>query len=220
MEDRALPAASAATAREKDTSVAAAAGMLGLPGFRVVAVAEHDGELQVQVETTEDLIGCPSCATVAVLHDWRLRLVRDLPAGGAVLLSWSKWVWRCRHRACPTVTFSERTGAIRPQGVLTERARAEACRRVGQDAHSVAQVAADLRVGWPTVMRAVREFGHRILDAAWVDRAVTHLGVEAVAIDPHTAVRRPCSPQQNRRYDGALRSGALTWPPAAEPATS
>jgi len=90
IEDKALPAAGAATAREQDTGVAAAAGMLGLPGFRVVAVAEHDGELQVQVETTDDLIGCPSCAAVAVLHDRQLRLVRDLPAGGRpVLLCWS-----------------------------------------------------------------------------------------------------------------------------------
>jgi len=154
IEDRALLAAGAVTAREQDASVAAAAGMLGLPGFRVLAVAECDGELQVQVETCKDLVGCPSCAAVAVLHDRRLRLVRDLPAGGRpVLLCWSKRVWRCRHRACPTVTFSERTGAIRAKGVLTERARAEACRRVGQDAHSVAQVAADLGVGWPTVMR-------------------------------------------------------------------
>jgi hypothetical protein len=67
------------------------------------------------------------------------------------------------------VTFSERTAVVRPKGVLTERARAEACRCV---AHSVAQVAADLGVGWPTVMRAVTEFGQRTLDAAWVDRAV------------------------------------------------
>ncbi len=46
IEDRALPAAGEAMARELDTSVAAAAGMLGLPGFRVLAVAEFDGELQ------------------------------------------------------------------------------------------------------------------------------------------------------------------------------
>jgi len=85
------------------------------------------------------------------------------------------------------VTFSERTEAIRPKGVLTERARAEACRRVGQDAVSVAQVATDLGVGWPTIMRAVREFGHRILDAAWVDRAVTRLGVDETAFLAATA---------------------------------
>jgi hypothetical protein len=36
--------------------------------------------------------------------------------------------------------------------VLTERARAEACRRVGKDAHAVAAVARDLGVGWATIM--------------------------------------------------------------------
>jgi len=84
IEDRALPAAGAATVRELDRAVEldTAAEMLGLPGFRVLAAAVFDGELQVQVETTADLVGCPSCSAVAVLHDRRLRLVRDLPAGG------------------------------------------------------------------------------------------------------------------------------------------
>ena len=40
---------------------------------------------------------------------------------------------------------------------MTERARGEACRRVGQDGHSVAQVAAAFGVSWVTVMAAVRE---------------------------------------------------------------
>ncbi len=89
IEDRALPAPVAATVQQQDT----AAEMLGLPGFRVLASAASDGELQVHVETTEDFVGCPSCAAVAVLHDRRLRLVRDLPAGGRpVLLCWSKRV--------------------------------------------------------------------------------------------------------------------------------
>jgi len=73
--------------------------------------------------------------------------------------------------------------------VLSERARAQACRRVGYDAVSVTQVAADLGVGWPTIMRAVKEFGQRILDAAWVDRAVTHLGVDEAAFLTATARR-------------------------------
>lgn len=63
IEGRALPAASAATVDEDGTrQLELAAGMLGLPGFRVLACAEFEGELQVQVETTEDLTGCPSCA--------------------------------------------------------------------------------------------------------------------------------------------------------------
>ena len=166
--------------RELDRAVEldTAAEMLGLPGFRVLAAAVFDGELQVQVETTADLVGCPSCSAVAVLHDRRLRLVRDLPAGGRpVLLCWSKRVWRCWHRACPTVTFSERTVVVRPRGVLTERARAEACRRVGQDAHSVAQVAADLGelggVPGPTLARS-RWMDHR--PRAGLSRALTAVG--------------------------------------------
>src|SRR5215218_4360556 len=52
-------------------------------------------------------------------------------------------------------TWTERVAAIGPRAVLTERARAEACRRVGKDAHAVAAVARDLGVGWATIMRAV-----------------------------------------------------------------
>jgi hypothetical protein len=53
-------------------------------------------------------------------------------------------------------TWTERAAPIRPRAVLTQRARAQACRRVGnKDAHAVAAVAHDLDVGWATVMRSV-----------------------------------------------------------------
>jgi transposase len=61
-------------------------------------------------------------------------------------------------------TWTERTAAIGPRMVLTEGARAEACRRVGKDGHAVAAVARDLGVGWATIMRAVADHGRPLVE--------------------------------------------------------
>lgn len=125
---------------------------------------------------------------LTAVSDRRPRLVRDLPISGRpVLLVWHKRVWRCPEPDCGQRTWSEHTPAIRPKAVLTERARAEVCRRVGQDAHSVAQVAAVLGVGWGTVMCAARHYGQRILDQQWLHTAVVKLGVDETAFLAATA---------------------------------
>src|SRR5664280_2337533 len=135
---------------------------LGLPGFVVLAAGDYGGELELLIETTESVTGCPGCGVVATLHDRKPRWVRDLPAGGRpVTLVWFKRVWRCAEEECGRRTWSERHQAIRPRAVRTERARAECARRVGEDATDVARVAVDVGVGWATVMRAVWEYGQR-----------------------------------------------------------
>jgi len=123
----------------------AAAVSLGLPGFVVLAAADYGGELELLIETTDSTTGCPDCGVVATLHDRKPRWIRDLPAGGRpVRLVWFKRVWRCVEPLCGNRTWSERHEAIAPRAVLTERARAECARRVGQDATDVARVAVDL----------------------------------------------------------------------------
>jgi transposase len=62
--------------------------------------------------------------------------------------------------------------------VLTERARAEACRQVGKDAHAVAAVARDLGVAWATIMRAVAEHGIPLVDDAARLDGVATLGLD------------------------------------------
>ena len=152
---------------------------LGLDGFVVVAAAEVDGELHQLVETTAARVGCPACGVVAVAHGRRRAWVRDLPSGGRpVALCWVKRVWRCADRDCARGTWTEQTAAIGPRASLTERARRNACRRVGRDGHSVAQIARDLGVGWSTVMTAVRDYGAPLVD----DPARTS-GVEALGMD-------------------------------------
>jgi transposase len=108
-----------------------------------------------------------------------------------VVLAWRKRIWRCVEPACAVQTWTEQRTAIRPRAVLTERARAEACRRVGKDAHAVAAVARDLGVGWATIMRAVADHGAPLVeDPARLD-GVAALGLDETSFLKATAEHRP-----------------------------
>jgi transposase len=125
----------------------------------------------------------------AQAHGRRTVRVRDLPAGGRpVVLAWRKRIWRCPERACGVRTWTEQVAAIRPRAVLTERARAEACRRVGKDAHAVAAVARDLGVGWATIMRAVADHGTPLVDDAARLEGVAALGLDETSFLKATRV--------------------------------
>jgi transposase len=153
--------------------------LLGLDGFEVTAAEVIDDEWWLGVQTTATTVGCVACGSQARVHARRTVRVRDLPIGGRpVVLAWHKRVWRCGEPACAVQTWTEQQAAIRPRAVLTCRARAEACRRVGKDAHAVAAVARDLGVGWATVMRAVADHGTPLVeDPARLD------GVAALGLD-------------------------------------
>jgi transposase len=137
------------------------------------------GEWQLVVQTTATVVGCIGCGVRAEFHGRRTVRVRDLPIGGRpVVLAWRKRIWRCAEPACGVRTWTERPAGIAPRAVLTERARAEACRRVGKDAHAVAAVARDLGVGWATVMRAVDEHGTPLVEDPGRLDGVAMLGLD------------------------------------------
>jgi transposase len=150
-----------------------------MPGF-VVGVQELiDDEWWLWVETTVERAACPACGTWAVGHGRRRVAVRDLPiAGRPVVLCWSKRIWRCADADCEARTWSEASSHIRPRAVLTERARAEMCRRVGEDIDSVAEVARAFGVGWHTAMAAVRDHGRNKIDDPARTAAATAIGVD------------------------------------------
>ncbi len=107
--------------------------MPGLPGFRLLGAAEVDGELEVTVETVTSG-WCRVCGVRARSKGRSETLVRDVSGfGRRVRLRWRKRRWRCPEPACPARTWTERSAAVRPRAVLTERARREACRRAGRD---------------------------------------------------------------------------------------
>jgi len=170
-------------------SSVSASRLLGLDGFEVLAAEVAAGEWQLVVQTTAELVGCAGCGVRAEAHGRRTARVRDLPAGGRpVVLLWRKRIWRCGEPTCGVGTWTERAAAIRPRAVLTERARAEACRRVGRDAHAVAAVARDLGVGWQTVMRAVRDHGGPLVDDPQRLAGVAALGLDETSFLKATRV--------------------------------
>jgi transposase len=106
-----------------------------------------------------------------------------------VTLVWVKRVWRCPHRLCAKRTWTETSGAIAPRASLTERARAEVCRRVGEDGASVAAVAREFGIGWRTAMGAVREHGLARVDDPDRLAGVAALGVDETAFQAASATR-------------------------------
>jgi transposase len=150
---------------ERDGSGVSA--LLGLDGFVVTAqlLDEASGEWWLAIETLEQRAWCETCGVRATGHGRRRVVVRDLPlADRPVRLVWAKRLWRCAEEACPTRTWSEECDEIAPRAVLTERARAEICRRVGPAEHSVAQAARDFGVSWHAAMAAVRDHGRPRVD--------------------------------------------------------
>jgi transposase len=159
-----------------------AVALVGMAGFGLLAAVEVDGELHQLVETTATTVGCAACGTRALSKGRRRVRVRDLPAGGRrVVVVWSKRIWRCPEADCDVATWTEQTSAIAPRASMTERARAEACRQVGEQNRSVACVARDLGVGWATVMAAVEDYGRPLVDDPLRAAAVSALGLDEVA---------------------------------------
>src|SRR6201997_3969996 len=167
-----------------------ATAMLGLEGMAVLAVSERDGEVEYAIETTATTGWCPVCGALARLHDRRPTWVRDLPAGDrAVTLVWVKRVWRCVHRECEKQTWTETHPQVAPRASWTERARKQACRRVGRDGHSVAAVARDFGVSWATVMAAVIDYGTGLIEHPHRIEGVSAVGVDETAFLRANAAR-------------------------------
>ena len=66
-----------------DDTTSVTAALFGLAGFEILAAAEVGGELELLVQTTAGLVGCPACGAVARAKDRRPAWGPRSPARGA-----------------------------------------------------------------------------------------------------------------------------------------
>ena len=82
--------------------------LVGLEGFHLMSVARTPDALVLDVESCNQLAGCPGCGVIAQGHGRVVVEVIDAPwAGIPARIRWFKRRWICREHACQTVTFLE-----------------------------------------------------------------------------------------------------------------
>jgi transposase len=162
-----------------DDGTGLAEALLGLDGFRVLAVTETPAEVIIAIETTVTVVGCEACGTRAVAHERMPVEIRDLACfGRPARLVWRKRRWRCADRDCAAKTWTETSLLFSTRALLTVRAGVEACRQVGENARPVSELAEELGVCWWTVMAAVIEYGTPLIEDAGRVGVVHQLGID------------------------------------------
>jgi transposase len=138
-----------------DAASDAASVLFNLPEYRVVAVTrDESGRREVFVDTPVSEGGCPSCGVLSArVHQRTVQRIRDVPFDGQVTVWWVKKRWRCTQRQCSGATFTEHTEQVPPYARLTARLKARIVAALAGEVRSVAAVALEVGVSWPTVMR-------------------------------------------------------------------
>ena len=166
----------------------AAAVLVGMPEFVVRAAVEEDGEVWVLIETPPAVTGCVRCGTRAQSKGRRRTKVRDLDCGGRpVVLVWEKRRWRCPDPDCDVATWTEQVESIASRAVLTERARYEVFRRIGEEARATAEVARSFGVAWGTAWGAFEAHAQPAVDDPARIGDVEALGIDETGFLAATA---------------------------------
>ncbi|WP_175399966.1 transposase family protein, partial [Tsukamurella pseudospumae] len=143
--------------------------LLGLEGLQVTSVsALPDRTRLVEVITCDpDAAACPSCGVVSTfVKDHSVTYPRDVRYGDdPIRLRWWKTRYRCRNDECDRATFTDRIREVPARRRTTTRLRTQIGRDIGENARSVAEVAAAAGVSWPTAHAAFVEHAEQVLTA-------------------------------------------------------
>ena len=156
--------------------------LVGLEGFHLMSVARTPDALVLDVESCNQLAGCPGCGVIAQGHGRVVVEVIDAPwAGVPARIRWFKRRWICRERTCETVTFLERSEKVcAPRARLGTRAIRWAIRQLRFEGATIAGLARQLATTWNTVWSHIKP----CLQAASDDPA-RFAGVQVLGVDEH-----------------------------------
>ena len=156
--------------------------LVGLEGFHLMSVARTPGALVLDVESCNQLAGCPGCGVIAQGHGRVVVEVIDAPwAGIPTRIRWHKRRWICREHACQTVTFLEHSEKVcAPRARLGARAIRWAIRQLRFEGATIAGLARQLATTWNTVWSHIKP----CLQAASDDPA-RFAGVRVLGVDEH-----------------------------------
>ena len=147
-----------------------------------MSVARTPDALVLDVESCNQLVGCPGCGVIAQGHGRVVVEVIDAPwAGVPVRIRWFKRRWICRETTCETVTFLEHSEKVcAPRARLGVRAIRWAIRQLRFEGATIAGLARQLATTWNTVWSHIKP----CLQAASDDPA-RFAGVRVLGVDEH-----------------------------------
>lgn len=163
----------------------------GARNFRVLSVVDDGHELTVAVESTVTVTGCSACGTRAKAKDRRWVTLRDAPSGDrAVVVRVRRRIWLCPDSDCPAKTWTEACELAAPRRVLTRRAVTWATDRIGAVEGTVASIADQFGVSWPTVWTAVQRVGRERVEDPHRVGATPMVGFDETVMQPAARRRR------------------------------
>ena len=147
-----------------------------------MSVARTPGALVLDVESCNQLAGCPGCGVIAQGHGRMVVEVIDAPwAGIPTRFRWFKRRWICREHACQIATFTEQNHSVcAPRARLGVRAIRWAIRQLRFEGATISGLARQLGTTWNTVWSHIKP----CLQAASDDPA-RFAGVRVLGVDEH-----------------------------------
>ena len=147
-----------------------------------MSVARTPQALVLDIESCNQLVGCPECGVIAQGHGRVVVEVIDAPwAGVPVRIRWHKRRWICRETACRIVTFIEQNHSVcAPRARLGMRAICWAIRQLRFEGATIAGLARQLATTWNTVWSHIKP----CLQSA-SDDPTRFTGVQVLGVDEH-----------------------------------